>query len=639
MATSPTPVSAGPPSWLVPVLVVGLAVGAVSACIGHPDLVIGDGVDLFGTFWFYWFIGDCIEHLRDPSFTDLMFHPLGKEIFAHTGNNFVDAVAAQPFRLLFGFPRYQPVFVGFLLLVNGLTFMPLAKRVLGARSWAMVLAVALWTVNPFVLFECMAGRFTQATLWFAPTAFLGMLQLGDNDRELWKDALLAGVFTALQAWTYWFMGLFMALAFAWLAAVRLLWPEGRSRKRMLLGWLMAAAICAVLVAPGGVSMAMAATSGAVPGLVEGDVTSVFAMPKGHASNLPKTLHGAVLMERHGQPQITTLTWMVLIPLMAVAGLKRRLWLGMAGLLAVFAVGPAWPLESGQTMSMPAYLFLYNVVPFVNRLWFPYRMMAVCFLALSIGAGTVLLRLERIVGGRSGAAWRLLPPVVLVMVLGGALIEQHHNLAFPLVTRSLPVPAAYTEIGKRGGAIIELPIGMARISIAYQPVHEQPVFGGMAENAPLFWPEGYREKQLNNRFARFLFSAVDNPVGEPVAFDPHHLLRLRGQGFRWVVLDRHYVDANVHRTALRLQESKVRDQAPFLVQDRITEALGAPVGMDGSLLVWDLSGWTDQGLGAPTGEPWPAGLQGDAESLRTRSWPREDMPAYERHMRERGRIVN
>ena len=119
MATSPTPVSAGPPSWLVPVLVVGLAVGAVSACIGHPDLVIGDGVDLFGTFWFYWFIGDCIEHLRDPSFTDLMFHPLGKEIFAHTGNNFVDAVAAQPFRLLFGFPRYQPVFVGFLLLVNG----------------------------------------------------------------------------------------------------------------------------------------------------------------------------------------------------------------------------------------------------------------------------------------------------------------------------------------------------------------------------------------------------------------------------------------------------------------------------------------------------------------------------------------
>ena len=107
VATSPTPVSAGPPSWLVPVLVVGLAVGAVSACIGHPDLVIGDGVDLFGTFWFYWFIGDCIEHLRDPSFTVLMFHPLGKEIFAHTGDNFVDAVAAQPFRLLFGFPRYR----------------------------------------------------------------------------------------------------------------------------------------------------------------------------------------------------------------------------------------------------------------------------------------------------------------------------------------------------------------------------------------------------------------------------------------------------------------------------------------------------------------------------------------------------
>jgi len=39
----------------------------------------------------------------------------GKDLFAHTGNNFLDAAISAPFQLAFGFPRYQPVFVGFVL--------------------------------------------------------------------------------------------------------------------------------------------------------------------------------------------------------------------------------------------------------------------------------------------------------------------------------------------------------------------------------------------------------------------------------------------------------------------------------------------------------------------------------------------
>ncbi len=416
---------------------------------------------------------------------------------------------------------------------------------------------------------------------------------------------------------------------AWIALWRLIWPGGAPRRRMLLGFGLAALAAGLGVMPGVVGMASAAGEGAVPGLSKAETDSIFAMPKGHASNLPRSLHGLVLMERHGQPQLTTLTWLLGAVAVALGARRRLLWLGLAALIALFAIGPVFPMADGRTVSMPLYLAAYHVLPYFDRLWFPYRMLPLVFLALVLGVGELAARLERrSVRGTALAA---------VLVLGGALAEQHHNLAFPLVTRSLPVPAVYTELRAREGALIELPLGLARISIAYQPVHEQPVFGGMAENAPLFWPEGYRQQQRNNPFIRFLFAAVDDPRRTDASFQAHHLERLRSQGFRWVVLDRLYVDANAHRSGLRDAPSAQRAQAPFLAEARISSELGPPVAADGALLVWDLAAWTPDGPQPAPGAPWPAALVPTAEDLRVRSWPTEDMPAYERHLRERGRI--
>ena len=114
---------------------------AVAGAIGRPGRVIGDGVDLYGTFWFYWWIDRCLTSLTDPSFTDMMFHPLGKDIFAHTGNNFVDAVLAWPVQALLPYPGYQPVWVLVLLAVNGLTFWPLARHLADDTSGPLVVAV------------------------------------------------------------------------------------------------------------------------------------------------------------------------------------------------------------------------------------------------------------------------------------------------------------------------------------------------------------------------------------------------------------------------------------------------------------------------------------------------------------------
>ncbi|MBO87405.1 MAG: hypothetical protein CL927_18815, partial [Deltaproteobacteria bacterium] len=306
-----------PPRWAIPVVVVALCVLAVSGAVGQSGRVIGDGVDLYGTFWFYWWIDHCLRTGTDPSFTDMMFHPLGKDIFAHTGNNFVDAVLAWPIQAILPYPDYQPVWVGIVLVGNGLTFWPLARHVLGRQSWATFLATMLWTIQPYTLFECMTGRLTQAMVWWVPLAVLGFLRTGESaggSASAWswhrlRWPLLMGVMTGLSAWTYWFLGYFLVLGFAWLATVTLVQPEGRGRLQLVWGWLLAGLACLVVVAPGLYAMATAADTGSVPGLAD-PTAGLFDLPRTLGNNVAQTLHGIVLMERHGQPQLTTLTWIL-----------------------------------------------------------------------------------------------------------------------------------------------------------------------------------------------------------------------------------------------------------------------------------------------------------------------------------------
>ncbi|HCH66758.1 MAG TPA: hypothetical protein DFR83_28405, partial [Deltaproteobacteria bacterium] len=274
---------------------------------------------------------------------------------------------------------------------------------------------------------------------------------------------------------------------------------------------------------------------------------------------------------------------------------------------------------------------YRLVPFFDRLWFPYRMVVVAFLGLILGGCGALQRLE----ARS-EAWAGRAGGLALLVLVGAGFEQHRNLALPLVSRDLSPPPVMRILGTLGGGLIELPVGLARVSIAWQPVHAQPTFGGMAENARLFWPEGF-DTRLTNRFIRYLKSATIDPAKER-NFRPVDLLRFRAEGFRWVVLDRHLVDANLHNTPMwRALGEDGRLDAPFVVQRYLIDELGPPAAVDGALVVWDLAGWSADGLDVRPPDPMFAEYAPTAENLRTRTWPLHDMPAYERTMRERGRI--
>jgi hypothetical protein len=106
----------------------GLALAAVGPALWAPDRVIGDGVDLYGTVWFYAWIQRCLQTGADPGFTDLMFHPLGKDILAHTGNNFLDAILAAPMIGAVGLQRGITLTIALILWLN-------AMAMRAARVW------------------------------------------------------------------------------------------------------------------------------------------------------------------------------------------------------------------------------------------------------------------------------------------------------------------------------------------------------------------------------------------------------------------------------------------------------------------------------------------------------------------------
>jgi len=606
-------------------LFVAIALWAVSKSLqaGH---VVGDGVDMYGSLWFFWYAKEALEGLSNPSFTDLFFYPLGKDIFAHTGNNLLDAMLSSPFQWIFGFPGWSRWWVLFLLVGNALSFRVLARFLFASKNVALVATVA-WQVNPYVLFELTCGRYTQAFLLFLPLAVWAFLKMQEDSR--WRWPLLAGLFTGLQAWTYWFMGYFMGLAFFCLA-LHALWERRKDRvaQRRLLSRLALSGLAALLVvAPGLLAMTQAAADQLVPGLSVAGSKQLFSLPPELANNVSQSLHGYDLFGHRGPPMLTLWTWGPFLVLWSFVGGGRSRWLPVFALAVLVSLGPSATLPGLQTQHvMPHYMAAYHYLPFFDRLWFPYRMLVIAFFVGSLAFGFLA---QWLVNKKPNWGPRL--PVLLLIFVGCTGLEQSRYGIFPLVSRDLTPPAVFEWIGEQedphAQAIIHLPFGPSQPNIVWQQVHKRPLWGGMGENASLLWPKGYR-RRLKNSFFKALTRAVDKPsevdAGRP--YVPVQRVMLEREGFRWVVLDR----------AITLQELRIKARVPGkepsvgsirLIVDTLSETIGSrPVAAEERFVVWDLFGRAVA----------PEALQPTAESLSAVTWELVDVPAYEKALVESGR---
>lgn len=443
-------------------------------------------------------------------------------------------------------------------------------------------------------------------------------------RRAWGAAVLAGVLTAAQAWAYWFMGYFMAFLFLWLAGAAFL--SGRGSRTLLARYAVAASLALLCVAPALGAMAGRMSQAAVPGL-SASSTGIFELPGVIGNNVSPNLHGYWLMERWGAPMLGYGVWMGLILLAVVGGRQRGRWLGAMAWMLFLALGPTLP-AAGWEVRNPIYLPLFHLLPYFDRLWFPYRMVGVAFLCLTLVAGTALDRLFLSLAGRlprlSGPAPALAATLAL---LSGHLAEQSHGVMWPFITRDVEPPRIVEWIADKGGAVIHCPIGINQPAIIWQTLHHQPLFGGMGENAPVLWPKGYNLR-IRTDFIEYLRRAVERPdrVRWPSSDIPRQ--RLVSEGFRWVVLHRDLVE----RVAMKSAGPEADD--PSFFAERAAQAailyrdlLGPPIAAEGPLLLWSLE---------PGASPIP-GLEPTEESITTRTWGTTPPPLYEAWLESRGRF--
>lgn len=519
-----------------------------------PGHIVGDGVDAFGTGWFFWWIRACVTHLGNPSWTPLFFAPDGKDIFSHTGNNFVDALFSVPFQVIFGASWSAP-FTLFLLAGNAWSFEQFAKE-LWPDTRDVVAATMAWMVNPYVIFELTAGRPTQACMWWLPLALVGLWRVCRGDGA--RAALTLGVATALTGWTYWFAGYFLVFLMLPLG----LWWGGLRRLPAL---ALAAAACTVLVLPMGLGMQASWVAGQVPGVATGG-------PR-HA-NVSEDLHGIWLMETLGAPLLTQPAWAIA----ALFGLWKGgragwKWAGIAALLMLIGLGAR---VSEHQLLNPVWAAVSHL-PFLSRLWFPYRLTMVImvpFTALSVLAWQATGR-----SFRFGAAF-------LTLSLAG----QAYSGVFPFNHHDATCPPLLLDAAREPGTFLFLPSGIQSDALLWQTQFQRPTFGGMGESARAFWPAAYRDR-LRTPWFRSLSAAVNSaPGSQSAGSKPAERIDnpFAETGLRWVVLRRDLLLGLWHKEQDEGSTTSLSDRDAYAV-DQLIARLGEPAAADDTLILWDLQG--------------------------------------------------
>ncbi len=544
-----------------------LALAGVLPALLHPGSIVGDGVDAFGTHWFYWWTRRCIEHLQNPGFTNLFFYPSGKDVFAHTGLNLVDAALSVPFQWVFGPTLYQPLFIVVLQIGNALSMRALAADVFADRR-TVVVTTLLWMTNPFVLYELTDGRPTQAFLWFIPAA---VLYLRRSARQPgWGNAVGLGLSVAMAGWSYWFNGYFLVLLLLPLAAFEL--RDAPDRRGALARWVVGALLCLLLVTPAIWAMAGAYKAGSVPGGAAAG--GIFDAPSGIGEGGLTAYRGLWLLESKSAPQLLQPAWgipLLLALLWRGGALARPRWAAMLIVGLMVAVGPILIAGDPPVLWTP-YMLLYRVLPFFNRLWFPYRVLGVAFVPACL-----LL-------GAWAARFRWLPAMILTLSLAG----QAFVAVWPLSWHAAASPPLLTSLRQEGGGVIFMPFKVSHDGLMWQTEFELPTFGGMGETAPAFWPADFRPR-LANGYIRALRGAVMVPA-RAVPFALQERNAIANGGFRWVALRISQLDMEVARAAERSGAPADKRRSRLEAVQMTSRVVGSePVGLDGDVVLWDMQG--------------------------------------------------
>lgn len=593
------PVMPSPPRRdriLLVLLSAGLALAVFGPALPHLDerLLGRDFVDLKGTAWFYWLVDQALGRGEGLARTDLVFFPWGKDLFGHTGSNFLDALVALPFRRLLGEFLGFNAFLLLGLLATGLALERVLRMVSEDRL-ATGLGATLAVLGPWVLYDVAEGRPTQAVL-LLPVLALGALWRTGSRPGLGAP-MVAGLALALCGYQYWFYGLFAGLAALGHGLACLAVPPVGSggRLRVLGRHALAAAVAVVLVLPAAWPLVAGSASGDLPGLVDPATWTTAAQPMRTPTGeeiAPLAWHplvgvsgfigegpgGEVL--RKAMHPVPLVAWPFALAGLVLARGRRLRLLGLLLGPALVALGPTLIVGDLAVLN-PAYKALALALPFLRRLWWPARAMAVLLVPGTMCAVIGLAALRR--------RWPLPGAgiAVVITLLHAAHLGRDHLLAIPAWDPA--VPAAYHCLAQGPeGAIIELPWGGLQDHLVWQSAHGRPLFGGPAERNPELVPAETRQLIARNPWLNALVRLSSGPevLGEDVRVDP-------GKRRAWTRQDREHVQELGFRYVVvrrdELHPEPGRDR-------RLRRLLGAPVYEDAR--VWIHAPW---GGGSPCAE--------------------------------------
>ena len=555
-------------------------------------------VDHYGTQWFYWFVEHQLTTDQSADHTDLFFYPWGKDIFAHTGTNVLDAYMALPFRLLFGHIAGYNLFVITMLVVSGVAAWFLAREATD-DPFAADMAAILFAASPFVLFEAAEGRPTQAVLLFPVLFMLFTLRAGRLTG--WKAPVLAGLFLAasgIQYWYYAFFGGMVCLAHGlWLTA----WPRAGSggRLRTLARHALIAGVALAGTLPFGYQLLARTASGDtdIPGLLDVDLWSLTANPPITREEItiglqmwqPFRRYGGFFVQDHDGTE-RFLEFAVVMPILTVpllaavllrpGKLPKGAFIAMAVTATLMACGPMI-FFSDYALPNPPFIALIKEVGFLQRLWWPGRAAAFANVLLCLSIAAFL--------GSFAHARRLQLAGAAAMLLawGADLVE---SSLLPVPSWNAAIPAGYYCLADGPeGALIELPYAWTQGHLYFQMAHGRPILGGMLENNETFTPDEFVTLREENEYLDALMEVsrlrvVDEGIDEAGKQELYDL------GYRYVVLQR---DAfQTRRSASGLLDNALRTRMRDM-HKRLRRMLGEPVYDDARLTIY-----------APWGDPRP-----------------------------------
>jgi hypothetical protein len=455
-----------------------------------------EAMDLQGSIWASWWSAFSLESGLNPFDGSANFFPIGQAPVSQF--NILDGLLSAPLIWIFGLR------VGFNLacvciLASTAWGMWFLARCLGLKSFPAVVAGLGLECSGFVLHEISSGRPTQAFLVFFLLALAGVAQIAQGKGGRWTP-LWTGLCAALLTLTYWYNAVFFGV-FA-----LVLWVTFRSHWSRPV-WLrigLAATVALVLIFP--FLVQLSADFSELPGVAR-EVNTVDGLTPlvGSEYGLRAAIQDSEwplwpLIPMPNSDKLN-LSWILLV----LGGLG--LWRG-GKTARPFAVvfGMGWVMALGPFLFMSnvtptgihlPYKWVYEGVPFMDRLWWPHRWQVLCAVSLSVLAG---------LGAASLVEKGFLKTKVTQMVLLGSLIGAAgirngiltDHVFIDTSAFAFTDPVLYEGLE---GPVISTPVTGDSETGGYvllsQVIHEQTMNGGLGQHLPTHRPAGFDDWLTEN----------------------------------------------------------------------------------------------------------------------------------------------